>query len=91
MTTLMANVFIADTQDTCMIVTTRVVVMATFILSQTLSQTCQSINWSTCFLVKQTRCECRLIMSLMSILLLIRVKDHKRWVSHTQRGYVIKT
>ena len=43
MTILMAHALVADTWGTCIIATTRVVVLAEFILSQRLSQTCPSI------------------------------------------------
>ena len=45
----MAHAIIADTYGICMIATTEVVVLATFILSQRLSQTGPSIGQTTCF------------------------------------------
>ena len=43
MTILMAHASVADTWGTCIIATTRVVMLAEFILSQGLSEACPSI------------------------------------------------
>ena len=48
-TILMAYASMADTWGTCIIATTRVVVLAKFILSQRPSQTCPSIGRTACF------------------------------------------
>ena len=44
MTILMAYALVADTWGACIVEITRVVVLAEFILSQRLSQTCPSIG-----------------------------------------------
>ena len=49
MTILMAYALVADTWGTCIIATTRIVLLAEFIISQRLGQTCPSIGRTAYF------------------------------------------
>ena len=68
MTILMAYALVADTWGTSIIATTRVVMLAEFILSQRLSQTCPSVGRTAYFQGDKGVLKDHLIISLISCL-----------------------